>query len=950
MTGVATTERDITERKQGEVSIREKARELEFLRQGQVALQDKMRGEQDISRLGQNILSHFAQFLGAKMGPFYWLSDDQKLSRVSRYAYSKSQGDEKIIEFGEGLVGQAALEKKPILIEDIPAGYFKISSDLGEAAPRSLLLCPILYEGQVNGVIELGSFDRFTEHQRFFLDHVSENIGIAINTSVSRRKLQELLNKTQVLNEKLQIQQEELKAANEELQEKTRALKESQAKLESQKDVLNQKNEALNEAQVLLEVRAAEVQRASQYKTEFLANMSHELRTPLNSSLILAKLLADNPNENLTDEQVQFASSIYSSGNDLLNLINDILDLSKVEAGKLDIRPENIVLRNILTNLKKTFEPLSIEKKVEFKMEFGAQLPQAMYTDSQRLEQILKNLLSNAFKFTEKGNVKINVSRHGTDQIAFAVADTGIGIPKEQQEVIFEAFRQADGTTNRKYGGTGLGLSISKDLARLLGGNVHGESNPNQGSTFTLILPETYEETQVQAAPIKSYSDIKNPAEKDLGYLRPFKTEVNEYLNAPVRRTPQPKYFEVKDDRQSLIKSRRTILVIEDEPAFSNILYDLAHERGYQCLVARGADEGCELAQEYAPDGILLDIQLPDHTGLSVLDRLKDNSITRHIPVHIVSGHDYTESALQMGAIGYALKPLKRDELKLVFKKLEEKFSQKFRRVLIVEDNLLQRESMCKLIAADDVEIQAVVLAAEALEKIRTTTYDCIIVDLSLPDMSGYKLLEKMSTEKTGTFPPVIVYTGQDLTKDEEQKLRTYSHSIIIKSARSPDRLRDETSLFLHQVEADMPPERRKMLKASRNRDKAFAGRKILIVDDDIRNIFAHTSALEQKGAIIVVGRNGKEAFQKLEVESSIDLVLMHIMMPEMDGYETTREVRKQNRFTKLPIIAVTAKAMRDDQERCLEAGANDYLAKPIDLDKLMSLLRVWMPQSMRAF
>ncbi|MDO8528056.1 MAG: PAS domain S-box protein [Deltaproteobacteria bacterium] len=946
LTGIATTERDITERKHAEASLREKARELEFLREGQITLSDKMRGEQDVSRLGQSVLSHLAPFLNAQMGAFYYVTEEKMLKRVSGYAYSKLDDKEKTIAIGEGLVGQAALEKRPILLEKVPSRYFgKIRSDLGDSTPSSLLLAPVFYEGEVNGVIELASFASFSEHQKTFLEHVSENIGIAINTSISRKKQQELLERSQDLTEELQTQQAELKATNDELEDQSRALQESQTKLknqqseleqtneklEQQRDILNENNEALNKAQTLLEERSDEVQRASQYKSEFLANMSHELRTPLNSSLILAKLLADNAGGNLTVEQVQYAHSISSAGNDLLNLINDILDLSKVEAGKLEIRPENVFLPSVFNTLEKTFDPVAREKKLQFQIKIDPGVPETMLTDRQRLEQILKNLLSNAFKFTEKGQVILHVSRSAEGKLSLAVIDTGIGVPKAQQEVIFEAFRQADGTTNRKYGGTGLGLSITRDLARLLGGTVAVESVPGEGSRFTLLLPETYDESHVVSASPKAYSSSL-----------PVAVQVK-----PRVERIQPLPF--ADDRGTL-KSRgakpgRVLLVIEDESQSAQILFDLAHELNYKCVVAQDAEEGLGFAQSLIPDAILLDMMLPDHSGLTVLDQLKEDPKTRHIPVHIASAHDYTEKAMQMGAIGYTLKPAKREALKAALAKIEFNLSQKLKRVLIVEDNKLQRESMVKLIANPDIEITAVALAEEALDALKKTVYDCMVIDLKLPDMSGEELLKKMTEQKElASFPPVIIYTGRSLSRDEEDTLRKYSRSIIIKGARSPERLLDEVGLFLHRVESKLSPENRQLLKTLRSREDVFKGRMILVVDDDVRNIFALTAALEQKGANIEVARNGKEALAKLKDHPLIDLVLMDIMMPEMDGYQATREIRKQKRFSKLPIIAVTAKATKNDQVLCMEAGANDYLSKPIDLHQLFSVIRVWTP------
>ncbi len=879
LTGIATTERDITERKQSEASLREKFRELDYLREGQIALSENMRGEQIISRLGQSILSHLVPFTNAQVGAFYSVLDDKRLQRVSGYALAENEASEKSFKFGEGLIGQVALEKKSLLIDDVPSDYFnKIESSFGVMVPRSLLICPILYENEVTGVIELGSLHPFTEHQRAFLSHVSENIGIAINTSDVRKKVQK-------------------------------------------------QNEALNKAQVLLEEKANEIQRASQYKTEFLANMSHELRTPLNSTLILAKLLMDNSEENLTEEQIQYAASIYSSGNDLLSLINDILDLSKVEAGKLDIRVEKVVILKVLEGMKQTFQSSAQEKQLIFEVNQEADLPLYFLTDRQRLDQILKNLISNALKFTEKGSVKVRLYRHSSATIAFEVSDSGIGIPKDQQAIIFEAFRQADGTTNRKYGGTGLGLSISRDLAKLLGGSIEVESTTGKGSLFTLILPESLHQ-RILPEPSQELS---------------FRKKVTPYSHFENSLPLPPLPFD--DDRANLSPGGRTVLIIEDDIKFSHIILNLAHELNFKCIIGQGADEGFDMALEYNPDAILLDMRLPDHLGLTVLDRLKENPKTRHIPVQVMSVEDYSKEALQMGAIGFMRKPLEPIEIKNALHRLEAKFSQKINRVLIVEDNETQRASLSQLISDEATEITMVALAKEALLELKKTTFDCMILDLNLPDMSGYELLNQMSHEKLASSPPVIIYTGIDLSKAEEDNLKKISKSIIIKTTRSPEKLLDEVTLLLHRVESQLSQKQKQMIKTVRNKEQVFRGRKILLVDDDIRNIFALTSALEQKGATVFVGRNGKEALEKLNQDPLMDLVLMDIMMPEMDGFEATRKIRKQKRFAHLPIIAVTAKAMKDDQKNCLEAGANDYVSKPVDLEKLLSLIRVRIPQ-----
>ncbi|MGF6553856.1 CheY-like chemotaxis protein/signal transduction histidine kinase [Pseudomonas sp. S30_BP2TU TE3576] len=926
-----------------------------WLRNGQTELAEQVLGQLSLNMLGRNILQFCAQYLGSAVAAIYVREDHGGLKRIATYGFSREQEDrEQQIYSDEGIVGQVAQQARLIRLDEVPGDYFKVSSGLGEGLPRSVLVVPTSDDDRVNGVIELGFLRPLTDRDVALLELIASNIGTSIEAARYRQRLQEVLAESQQLNEELQVQQEELKTANEELEEQSRILKESQAHLETQqveleqtneqlagqaealaeqRDAMDLKNIELNQARIQLEERALELQRSSKYKSEFLANMSHELRTPLNSSLILAKLLAENPEENLSAEQVKFAESIYSAGNDLLNLINDILDISKVEAGKLEIRPESTSVARLVEGLRGLFQPLATDKQLDFQVDMQDGAPQMLFTDRQRLEQVLKNLLSNAVKFTEKGSVSLAVAMAPNEGIAFTVRDSGIGVAVDQHESIFEAFRQADGTSNRRYGGTGLGLSISRDLAALLGGSISVSSTPGQGSVFTLVLPQQYVEPgEVPVEPMRAVPVAAAPVAPPT--LSPLIADVD-----------IPRF---DDDRHNGPFTSRCILVVEDEPNFAHILYDLAHELGYQCLVAHGADEGYDLAKAFIPDAILLDMRLPDHSGLTVLQRLKEHAETRHIPVHVISVEDRVEAAMHMGAIGYAVKPTTREELKDVFGRLEAKLTQKVKRVLLVEDDDLQRDSIARLIGDDDIEITAVGLAQEALDLLRACVFDCMIIDLKLPDMLGNDLLKRMSTEDICSFPPVIVYTGRNLTRDEEAELRKYSRSIIIKGARSPERLLDEVTLFLHKVESRLSHERQKMLKVARSRDKVFEGRKVLLVDDDVRNIFALTSALEQKGAVVVIGRNGHEAIERLNEVEDIDLVLMDVMMPQMDGFEATVEIRKDPRWRKLPIIAVTAKAMKDDQERCLQAGANDYLAKPIDLDRLFSLIRVWLPKMER--
>ncbi|CAI8707306.1 Histidine kinase [Pseudomonas sp. IT-P74] len=926
-----------------------------WLRNGQTELAEQVLGQLSLSMLGRNILQFCAQYLSTAVAAIYVREDHGGLKRIATYGFSREQEErEQQIYSDEGIVGQVAQQARLIRLDEVPQDYFKVSSGLGDGLPRSVLVVPTSNDERVNGVIELGFLRPLTDRDVELLELIAGNIGTSIEAARYRQRLQEVLAETQQLNEELQVQQEELKTANEELEEQSRILKESQAHLETQqveleqtneqlaeqaevlaeqRDAMDLKNTELNQAQVQLEERALELQRSSKYKSEFLANMSHELRTPLNSSLILAKLLAENPEENLTAEQVKFAESIYSAGNDLLNLINDILDISKVEAGKLEIRPENSSVARLVDDLRGLIQPLATDKQLDFQVNVQDGAPLMLFTDRQRLEQVLKNLLSNAVKFTESGSISLSVAAAPGDGIAFSIRDSGIGIEVDQHESIFEAFRQADGATNRRYGGTGLGLSISRDLATMLGGSISVSSTPGQGSVFTLVLPVQYVEPgEVPVEPMRAAPGVAPSVSPPT--LSPRVAEVD-----------IPRF---DDDRNKGPFTTRCILVVEDEANFAHILYDLAHELGYQCLVAHGADEGYELAKAFVPDAILLDMRLPDHSGLTVLQRLKEHAETRHIPVHVISVEDRVEAAMHMGAIGYALKPTTREELKDVFARLEAKLIQKVKRVLLVEDDDLQRDSIARLIGDDDIEITAVGLAQEALDLLRTSVFDCMIIDLKLPDMLGNDLLKRMSTEDICSFPPVIVYTGRNLTRNEEAELRKYSRSIIIKGARSPERLLDEVTLFLHKIESRLSDERQKMLKVARSRDKVFEGRKVLLVDDDVRNIFALTSALEHKGAVVVIGRNGREAIERLNEVQDIDLVLMDVMMPEMDGFEATVEIRKDPRWRKLPIIAVTAKAMKDDQERCLQAGVNDYLAKPIDLDRLFSLIRVWLPKMER--
>jgi signal transduction histidine kinase/DNA-binding response OmpR family regulator len=931
-------------------------RHQDWLRTGQAELATKSSNLHELEPLANAVLDYVTRYLGGVVAAMYARSEDGMLTRIGAYGFAKDDQRGKVIHANESLAAQAANQNRIMTLRDLPADYIRVGSALGETAPRELLIAPISNHGKIKGVIEIGFLHGMSERDTEFMELIGPAVGASVAAVLYRQRLQQALEEQQAMNEELQVQQEELRTANEELEEQSRALEESQTALENQQAELEQTNEQLAEqaanldlkntaltvAQDQLRDRALDLERASRYKSEFLANMSHELRTPLNSSLILAKLLADNPAGNLNDEQVRFAQTIYSAGNDLLNLINDILDISKVEAGKLELVPEALPLRRVIEGLARTFEPLAHQKKLEFSLEIAPGVPATIHTDRQRIEQVLKNLLSNAVKFTDAGRVSLRVSANDDGWVQFTVQDSGIGIAADQQEKVFDAFHQADGSTARKYGGTGLGLSISRDLTSLLGGTLTVASTLGEGSTFTLSLPRDGAVAATPPAPqlVHAAAPVRAPAASAQGSAQAAASAVAVAEPHP----PQPAGPRFEDDRAEPAAGRRTALVIEDEPEFAHILYGLAHDMEFRCLVALTAEEGLALASAENPDAILLDMRLPDRSGLSVLQQLKDNPATRHIPVHVVSSQENGGEALHLGAIGYALKPTSREQLEEVFVKLKEKSSQKVKRVLLVEDDERQRDSVVQLISDADVEIAAVGSGEEALNLLRTQIFDCMIIDLKLPDMQGNELLQHMSLEELCSFPPVIVYTGRNLTREEEAELLKYSRSIIIKGARSPERLLDEVTLFLHKVESQLSSERQTMLKSVRGRDRVFEGRTILLVDDDVRNVFALTSALEQRGAHVEVGRNGFEALAKLDEVDSVDLVLMDVMMPGMDGLEATRRIRQDARFTRLPIIAITAKAMKDDQEQCLAAGANDYLAKPIDLTRLYSLLRVWMP------
>ncbi|MFP3555119.1 response regulator [Paraburkholderia sp. SIMBA_049] len=926
-----------------------------WLRSGQRLLAEKIIGQSSSPLVGRAILDFLAEYLDVAVAAMYVRDRaTSSLKRIATYGFSQeSEQAARTFREAESLIGQAAVSRRTLVLHDVPDDYVKVVSGTGMSPPRNLVVLPIENDGIVNGVVELGFMRNIAPRDHEFLQLIANSMGDSIEAALYRERLQDALAETQQLNEELQVQQEELRVSNEGLEERGRALVESQSRLEAQQAELEQTNVQLEdyakrlerqkadllEAQDELAANAARLEQSSRYKSEFLANMSHELRTPLNSSLILARLLQENRTGNLTEEQVRYAETIHASNSDLLVLINDILDLSKVEAGQITIDSVTVPVDSMLQSLREMFEPMAAAKHLQFSVERAPGVPETFVTDGQRVTQILRNLLSNALKFTEHGEVALTVAAGDADTLRFDVRDTGIGIAADKLELIFEAFQQADGSTSRHYGGSGLGLSISREFARLLGGRVSVASEPGKGSVFTLWLP------------------LQGPAD-----VQARAAQVTERLTLPVRSKPAPSPVAqtasmaapalsgnaqptIGDDRDNLRHENRLILAIEDDLVFAEILRDLTHELEFDFVHATDATTGLTLVRDMQPTAVLLDVGLPDRSGLTVLEWLKNDPATRHIPIHIVSATDHAEKALHLGAVGYTLKPTARTTLEAAIRRLESRLQQRMKRVLVIEDDAAMRESIRALLQSDTTEIVAVATLAGALEQLSTTLFDCVVTDLALPDGTGYDLLEQLAADVTHQAMPVIVYTGRMLSGDEEHRLRRYSKSIIIKGAKSPERLLDEVTLFLHSVESSLAPEQQRMLRTVRQRDNQFEGRTILLAEDDVRNIFALSHVLEPLGAKLDIARNGREALEALNSGREVDLVLMDIMMPEMDGLTAIAHIRRDPRFAHLPIVALTAKAMAQDRMRCLEAGADDYISKPIDVDKLISLCRVWLRQ-----
>jgi CheY-like chemotaxis protein/CHASE3 domain sensor protein len=916
-----------------------------------------MQGNRHLKDLTQIIINHLATYLKAQMGAIYIMEEsNDRLTLMSSFAADKKRVISEVIRVGEGIVGQTAAERRMLLISDVPDNYHVIDTGFGMILPKNIIAIPFIFEDRVIGVIELGTIHEFTELQKDYLLLSANSIAIAVISAQAREKTRDLLEETQRQAEELEAQQEELRQTNDKLHTKTELLEQSEEELRAQQDELQQINIELEEkanmleeqksrlenAKAEIENKAREVEVTSKYKSEFLANMSHELRTPLNSILILSQLLAENKNNRLGGKELDYARNIHNSGTDLLNLINEILDLSKVEAGKLELDISPTAVHSIVENTSTVFDEIAKNKSVSFHLQVAQGLHNlSITTDPQRVQQILRNLLSNAFKFTEGGgSVTLSVG-HPTANInfehqnlikadkviCFSVSDTGIGIPKEKQEIIFQAFQQADGSTKRKYGGTGLGLSISRELAHVLGGEIHLHSEEGQGSTFTLYLPQHFDASQIVS---ERQVEIREPEQRH----RTDTPDVAGTVNYPQEN--------VTDDRLNIAKTDKVILIIEDDLPFALVLLDFVRNRGYKGIIATQGNSGISYARHYKPDAILLDIKLPVMDGMEVLRQIKNDAALRHIPVQIISSHDKKKEGLEQGALDYIHKPVSTADLQKAFEKIEKFKNASLKKLLIVEDNKEQNKAIRELIGNGDVKSYSAYSGAEADLLLNTEGFDCIIVDLGLPDMSGFDLLEKIKENEKLNKIPVIVYTGKDLKREDNVRLNKLADTVVLKTVESQERLLDETMLFLHRLESRLPKEKQNIIRKLHS-DDVLKGKKILLVDDDIRNIYSLTNALEEEGLECLVAENGKIALETLKTNPDIDLVLMDIMMPEMDGYEATMAIRKIEPLKKLPIIALTAKAMKGDRERCLAVGMSDYISKPVHVDQLLSLMRVWL-------
>ena len=906
--------------------------EQDWLKTNLARFTNMLQGQRDLGTVGRLLLTELSPLVNAQKGVIYQVEseDSPRLHLLAAYASDGNFPHQQTLQLGEGLVGQCAMDKRQRLVSDIPADAVPVSSALMRVVPRNLVVLPVLFENQVKAVIELASLSSFTTSQMGFLEQLTDSIGIVLNSIEATMQTEGLLKQSQQLAGELQTQQRELQQTNDQLEQKAQQLAERNVEVEA-------KNQEIEQARRALEEKATELALTSKYKSEFLANMSHELRTPLNSILILGQQLTENPDGNLTAKQVEFARTIHGAGTDLLNLISDILDLSKIESGTVTVDAEEILTANLLETVGRPFRHEADNRQLTFNIDVDPALGRSIVTDSKRLQQVLKNLLSNAFKFTAEGGVRLNVSaavggwsadhpvlKTAPAVIAFEVSDTGIGIPLEKQKLIFEAFQQADAGTSRKYGGTGLGLAISRELASLLGGEIHLKSAPGKGSTFTLYLPLKY----------------SGPT------IAPRASSAPQYTPSPALQTAaqEPRVVEqLPDDRLNLEPGDTILLIVEDDPHYARVLIDLARDKGFKVLVAACGAEALDLAKQYQPAAVSLDVFLPDMLGWTVLSQLKHNPLTRHIPVQIITLDEDRQHALARGAFSFVNKPTTTEGVSAALTQIKEYAKPRRKRLLIVEDNAAEQLSIRELLHHDDIEIVAADTGAGALTELRQNPCDCVVLDLRLPDMSGFEVLEQIRNDEELSRVPVVVFTGRELSAKEDAELHTMARSIVVKGVESPERLLDETSLFLHRVITELPIEKQRMLEKLNSSDEDLVGKTALLVDDDARNIFALSSVLERRGMKVLTATTGSEAVALVESNPSIAIVLMDIMMPQMDGYQTIGVIRQNPSFGRLPIIALTAKAMKGDREKCLEAGASDYLAKPVNTEQLLLAIRMWL-------
>ncbi len=908
--------------------------EQDWLKTNLARFTNMLQGQRDLAVVGRMLLSELAPLVNAQNGVIY-LVEPEGLGLKLLSAYADGDGDGHIpkLRLGEGLIGQCAADGRRMLINEVPSNVVPIRSGLFRAIPRNVIVLPVLFEGQVKAVIELASVATFTDLQISFLEQLTAGIGIVLNSIEATMQTEGLLTQSQQLAAELQAQQRELQQTNEQLEQKAQQLSERNVEVE-------RKNREIEQARRAVEEKAAELALTSKYKSEFLANMSHELRTPLNSILILGQQLGDNPDGNLSARQVEFARTIHAAGTDLLNLISDILDLSKIESGTVSVDAEEIFFSNLQDMVTRPFRHEAENRGLSFEVQLDQTLGRSITTDLKRLQQVLKNLLSNAFKFTENGGVRLSISaardgwspdhpvlKFAPSVVAFEVSDTGIGIPPEKQKIIFEAFQQADASTSRKYGGTGLGLAISRELSSLLGGEIQLRSRPGVGSTFILYLPLTYVGPSI-GAPRQASPVALPPAQ-------PHALVQARLADRPLE--------QVEDDRRDLNPDDRVLLIVEDDPHYARILADLAHDHGFKVLVAARGAEALALARDYHPIAVSLDVFLPDMLGWTVLSQLKQNPATRHIPVQIVTLDEDRQHGLARGAFAFMSKPTTTEGIGQSLSQIADYAKRRRKRLLVVEDNDIERMSITELLGHDDIDVLEAQTGAEALGTLRDGGADCVVLDLKLPDMTGFEVLERIRDDVSLRDVPVVVFTGRELSPEEDAQLHTMARSVVVKGVESPERLLDETSLFLHRVVADLPPEKQRMLERLHSSDEILVGQKVLLVDDDARNIFALSSVLERRGMQVLTATTGSEAIALLEATPGVAIVLMDIMMPEMDGYQTMQVIRSNAAFRRMPIIALTAKAMKGDREKCLEAGASDYLAKPVNTEQLLSALRMWL-------